>query len=322
VLRDLLSRAEKLEDLCGIFSALGLTAAWETVPAASWLGEERVTAFGVTRAVLLARYRAFRVFAVEARDAEGAVAAGAQRLAATAERGLVCALGTGPRSLICATWRVGRAGMAVRKTSLPLDAVRPSVVATLERCVPREGETALSLSLRVADALATEPVTARFFKAFRSTLERLTDRAPVPRSREDRHTIALTALTRVLFLYFVQAKGWLDGDPHYLVHRFEAAVTHRRAFHRHVFDPLCFGALNRPWRDRSHVAQRLGRLPFLNGGLFEPTALERRHGPARWSTSTGATPSTICSSTSTSRYPRPRTATSSRRTCWGASSRA
>src|SRR2546422_10944396 len=25
------------------------------------------------------------------------------------------------------------------------------------------------------------------------------------------------------------------------------------------------------------------RLPFLNGGLFEPTALERREGPIRWS---------------------------------------
>jgi len=43
-------------------------------------------------------------------------------------------------------------------------------------------------------------------------LERLTDRpgsAPAP---VERHTLALTALTRVLFLYFVQGKGWLDGD--------------------------------------------------------------------------------------------------------------
>src|SRR5207244_3777242 len=34
---------------------------------------------------------------------------------------------------------------------------------------------------------------------------------------------------------------------------------------------------------RSGAARALGRLPFLNGGLFEPTALERREGPIRWS---------------------------------------
>ena len=46
---------------------------------------------------------------------------------------------------------------------------------------------------------------------------------------------------------------------------------------------MCFGALNRPPAQRSRTARLLGRVPFLNGGLFEPTALERRHGAARWS---------------------------------------
>src|SRR5438034_3719675 len=35
--------------------------------------------------------------------------------------------------------------------------------------------------------------------------------------------------------------------------------------------------------DRRARSRLLGRLPFLNGGLFEPTALERREGPVRWS---------------------------------------
>jgi len=86
----------------------------------------------------------------------------------------------------------------------------------------------------------------------------------------------------VLFLYFVQAKGWLDGDRRYLIRRFDEGVALRRSFHRHVFDPLCFGALNQPECDRSRGARALGNLPFLNGGLFEPTMLERRHGTAEW----------------------------------------
>jgi hypothetical protein len=35
--------------------------------------------------------------------------------------------------------------------------------------------------------------------------------------------------------------------------------------------------------DRTPAVRALGRLPFLNGGLFEPTALERRMGPVVWS---------------------------------------
>src|SRR5207302_244852 len=137
--------------------------------------------------------------------------------------------------------------------------------------------TALALSLRVGEALASEAVTPRFFRAFRATLERLTDRLTAPRSRVERHALALTAFTRVLFLYFVQGKGWLDGDRRYLIRRFDDCVAARRPFHRRVLDPLCFGALNRPAADRSSAARALGRLPFLHGGLLQPTAAERVH---------------------------------------------
>jgi len=290
VLRELLARTEQIDDLRHLFGALGFDAAWEPVPPGPWLGPAQVEAAGVIRAALVARHEAFRVFALEARDPERAVRAAARRLAAQAERGLACALGSGPRRLVCASWRAtargergGRGGPAVRLATIPLERPPGGSLDTLERFSPLAGETSLALSLRIGEALASEGVTPRFFRAFRATLERLTDRLPAPRSRTDRHALALTALTRVLFLYFVQAKGWLDGDRRYLIHRFDESVAGRRHFHRHIFDPLCFGALNRPAQARSGAARALGRLPFLNGGLFEPTALERRDGPARWS---------------------------------------
>jgi len=288
VLRELLARTEQIDDLRHLFGALGFHAAWEPVPPGPWLGPAQAEAAGVMRAALVARHAAFRVFAIEARDPERAVRAAAQRLAAQAERGLACALGSGPRRLVCASWRAtacgGRGGgsPAVRLATIPLERPPGGALDTLERFRPLAGETSLALSLRIGEALASEGVTPRFFKAFRATLERLTDRLGAPRSRTERHTLALTALTRVLFLYFVQAKGWLDGDRRYLIHRFDETVATRRHFHRQVFDPLCFGALNRPAAGRSGAARALGRLPFLNGGLFEPTALERRDGPARW----------------------------------------
>jgi Eco57I restriction-modification methylase len=283
VLRDLLSRVEQFDDLRKVFQALGYQPAWEVVPPHAWLGDGPCAAAGVKRAALVARHEAFRVFAIDALDPEAAARAGAERLAKDLERGLVCGLGHSPRQLVLAAWQAGPAGrLAVRTLAVPIDRPSGAAIAALERLTPESRETPLALSLRVGEALATEAVTPRFFRAFRTVLGRFTDLLPLPRSRTDRHTLALTGLTRVLFLYFVQAKGWLDGDPRYLAHRLDAALAARRDFQRVVLDPLCFGALNRPPEDRRSSLRTLGRVPFLNGGLFEPTALERRFGAARW----------------------------------------
>lgn len=274
VLRELLARTEQIDDLRDLFRVLGYDAAWEAVPPGPWLGEEAARAAGVTRAALVARHEAFRVFALASPDPESAARAGARRLAAGGERGLACALGGTPRRIVCAA--------SHRSATVPLPRPSGAAVATLERLAPNPGESALALSLRVAEVLATESVTPRFFRAFRQILDRLTDRLSTPHSRVDRHALALTALTRVLFLYFVQSKGWLDGDRRYLPRLLQRALDRRLHFHRAFLHPLCFGALNRRLESRGQKTRTLGRLPFLNGGLFEPTTLERQHGPAIW----------------------------------------
>ena len=60
--------------------------------------------------------------------------------------------------------------------------------------------------------LGGEAAGLRFFRAFRATLDRLAAGLPGPMPSADRHALALLQLTRVLFLYFVQAKGWLAGN--------------------------------------------------------------------------------------------------------------
>jgi Eco57I restriction-modification methylase len=285
VLRELLTRTEQISDLRDLFRVLGYQAAWEAVPPGPWLGAAQAEAAGVRDAALVARHEAFRVIALAAADPESAARAAAHRLASHAERGLAVALGAGPRRLVLAAWRPGTAGAAVpRLATVPLEHPGGAALATLERLAPSADESPLALSLRIGEALAAEGVTHRFFRAFRALLARFTSRLPAtPRGGgADRHALALTALTRVLFLYFVQEKGWLDGDRRYLARRLDQALAARRHFHRSVLHPLCFGALNRPPATRNAASRALGRVPFLNGGLFEPTALERRHGPALW----------------------------------------
>ena len=81
----------------------------------------------------------------------------------------------------------------------------------------------------------------------------------------------------MLFLYFVQSKGWLDGRGDFIARAVDDCLGRRRPLHRDLLRPLFFGALNRPLaaagRDRDGDS---AAMPFLNGGLFEPHVLERR----------------------------------------------
>jgi Eco57I restriction-modification methylase len=161
---------------------------------------------------------------------------------------------------------------------LALELDRPSDVAlaALARLAgSAEASSPLAYAARAADALSSEPVGRRFFREFRTTLERLTDGLPARLRHEDRRSLALLQLTRVLFLYFIQAKGWLAGRERFLADGVDRCLGRRRHIHRDFLRPLFFGTLNRPSDARSRGARAFGAVPFLNGGLFEPHALER-----------------------------------------------
>jgi Eco57I restriction-modification methylase len=222
----------------------------------------------------IARWKTFRVVATDAQDPRAAVRATARRLGATAQPGLVAAVGGG--TLAIATPRLG---VAASSPVLALEVASPGrlQLQLLSELAPSPNATALAHALRVNEVLASEEVGERFFVAFRRLLERVRSETDARGSTVDRTLLALFPLTRVLFLYFVQAKGWLDGRPDYLRAQLDAALATRRHFHRTVLTPLCFGTLNRPPERRSGRSQ-LGRIPYLNGGLFEPHPLERQFG--------------------------------------------
>ncbi|HEX7918473.1 MAG TPA: N-6 DNA methylase, partial [Gemmatimonadales bacterium] len=136
------------------------------------------------------------------------------------------------------------------------------------------GRTATAI--RIGDRLGGERVDARFFSAFREARDRLAAEGPTKASTADRSALALLQLTRVLFLYFIQQKGWLDGRPDFLARAVDAELARRRSVAGHLLRPLFFGLLNRPAMERSAVTRRIGAVPFLNGGLFDPHPLERR----------------------------------------------
>ncbi|MCU1348874.1 MAG: hypothetical protein JWO56_1904, partial [Acidobacteria bacterium] len=140
-----------------------------------------------------------------------------------------------------------------------------------------------SLALpRIYDrALDREGIGRRFFERFRDAVQdvsaALVDSCPKEMTR-DRDAQALLVLSRLLFLSFVQEKGWLNGERRFLIDRFDQARREGRPLFAGVLAPLFFGCLNTPRHAREGFSLALGAIPYLNGGLFEPSPFERRNG--------------------------------------------
>jgi methylase of polypeptide subunit release factors len=129
-------------------------------------------------------------------------------------------------------------------------------------------------------ALDRASVTREFFQRFRAAVGDVAVALHEAHPEEERDAAdaeALLILSRLLFLSFVQEKGWLNGERRFLVDRLQEQIRRRGEFFADVLLPLFFGCLNTPPRERTVAARRLGGVPYLNGGLFEPSSFERRH---------------------------------------------
>jgi hypothetical protein len=135
---------------------------------------------------------------------------------------------------------------------------------------------------RWCELLGRSALSRRFYRTLEQRIAVLA--GSLPRMPEpDRAELALLCASRLLFLSFLQAKGWLDGDRAFLARRFDGCMARGGRFHERVLQPLFFGTLNTPQGKRAAAARAFGAVPFLNGGLFARAPLERRHSKARFS---------------------------------------
>src|SRR5205823_1312639 len=90
----------------------------------------------------------------------------------------------------------------------------------------------------------------------------------------------------LMFLYFLQRKGWLTfkGDADYLGALWkDSQKAGEASFYDARLRLLFFTALNNPRsadydRARKLAEPLIGNVPFLNGGLFDETELDKRPG--------------------------------------------
>ena len=167
----------------------------------------------------------------------------------------------------------------------------PRIAALLverERIIDSDAETACALAAahsdsdalthaRWLDILGRESVTRRFYRALERLTTSLADSLPHRVPPDDRAELALLCTSRLIFLSFLEAKGWLDGDRGFLARTFDDCAASGGRYHRRVLLPLLHGTLNTRRSARSPTTRAFGRIPFLNGGLFARTPTERRH---------------------------------------------
>ena len=143
-------------------------------------------------------------------------------------------------------------------------------------------------------AFSVEAVTKRFYTHYRELFEKLSEELKALLSCDTRvkeefesksidpANFAKKLLGQIVFLYFLQKKGWLgvgkdaqgnlkpwgQGPKNFLRRLFNHEFVNYGNFFDEVLEPLFYDALATE-HDRDYYPQLQCKIPFLNGGLFE-----------------------------------------------------
>ena len=163
--------------------------------------------------------------------------------------------------------------------SQPGDALLQKLEAIAFTLEEEERLSLTDVTSRTRAGFDVERVTKRFYDrfqkehaAFLKFVSGITDRA-------DQEWYASVMLNRLMFVYFIQRKGFLDGDRGYLRNRLsQMRVEYGKdkfySFYRYFLLRLFHEALG--GKERSEDLERLvGHIPYLNGGLFDVHELEK-----------------------------------------------
>ena len=140
------------------------------------------------------------------------------------------------------------------------------------------GISVTEVARRTKQAFYAEKITKSFYAKFKTEHEAFLKQIKGIDDEENRKWYASLMLNRLMFVYFIQRKGFLDGDHHYLKNKLAAVKAALGADKFHSFYRSFLLRLFHEGLGAQTHAQPLikliGRVPYLNGGLFEVHKLE------------------------------------------------
>jgi Eco57I restriction-modification methylase len=128
--------------------------------------------------------------------------------------------------------------------------------------------------------LDVEKVTKRFYDRFKTEHSSFLGFIKGIPDEQIEGWYASVMINRLMFLYFIQEKGFLNEDKDYLRNKLaESRDRKRDAYYSDFLSPLFFQGFARKTAERSAATNRLlGKIPYLNGGLFQKHQIEELHG--------------------------------------------
>ena len=146
-----------------------------------------------------------------------------------------------------------------------------------------ENITIVDVTKRVADNFHqnNEKVTKQFYEKFKKEHTAFLAFINGIDDKLNKDWYASLMLNRLMFCYFIQKKGFLNNDQHYLRNKLAQCKAKKGqvkfySFYRDFLLVLFHQGLNEP-EQQLEVKIEIGRIPYLNGGLFDEHQLEKDH---------------------------------------------
>lgn len=96
---------------------------------------------------------------------------------------------------------------------------------------------------------------------------------------EDKEHFAKLIIQRIMFLWFLQKKGFLDDEKNYFITKFIEINSNTNNYYKDFLQKLFFTGLCKKEDEREEfVTQLIGDVPYLNGGLFIESEIELKYG--------------------------------------------
>ena len=158
-------------------------------------------------------------------------------------------------------------------------------LAGIRFCVEEEPNlTVMDVLNRVRGQFKADKITKRFYKDFKQHHEVLTKFIKGIESFADRSWYGSVLLNRLMFIYFLQKKGFLEDDRDYLRNRLNMVrgLLGKDSFYgffRKFLLPLFhegFGSHQQLYND-PNIAEIIGEIPYVNGAIFDPHYLEEQY---------------------------------------------
>ncbi len=145
--------------------------------------------------------------------------------------------------------------------------------------------TVVDVAGRARAAFDVDRITKRFYDRFKTEHAAFLNFIKGIKADTDLQWYTSLMLNRLMFIYFIQKKGFLDGDTDYLRNRLKMVQQARgkdkfQSFYGYFLLRLFHDGLGKSPEERSFdpiMEKLLGKVPFLNGGFFEVHDLEKRY---------------------------------------------